>query len=67
MRPCARLATARGTGGMLHTEGYPMMRSENARKATMSGRFLRSRAATIEGGTSEIMRNILGSWRAVPR
>jgi alkylation response protein AidB-like acyl-CoA dehydrogenase len=26
----------------------------------MSGRFLRSRANTIEGGTSEIMRNILG-------
>jgi alkylation response protein AidB-like acyl-CoA dehydrogenase len=28
--------------------------------ATRSGRFLRSRANTIEGGTSEIMRNILG-------
>ena len=28
--------------------------------STGTGRFLRARANTIEGGTSEIMRNILG-------
>lgn len=36
-----------------------MTRSSGAMQ-TRSGRFLRSRANTIEGGTSEIMRNILG-------
>jgi alkylation response protein AidB-like acyl-CoA dehydrogenase len=48
-----------GPAGMLHAPGYPMTRS-SASMATRSGRFLRSRANTIEGGTSEIMRNILG-------
>ncbi len=48
-----------GPGGMLHEPGYPLTRS-SASMATRSGRFLRSRANTIEGGTSEIMRNILG-------
>ena len=48
-----------GAAGMLHEPGYPMTRS-SAAMATRSGRFLRSRANTIEGGTSEIMRNILG-------
>ena len=48
-----------GAQGMLHEPGYPLTRS-SASMATMSGRFLRSRANTIEGGTSEIMRNILG-------
>jgi alkylation response protein AidB-like acyl-CoA dehydrogenase len=48
-----------GPAGMLHEPGYPMTRS-SASMATRSGRFLRSRANTIEGGTSEIMRNILG-------
>ena len=53
-----------GADGMLFPEGgYEMHRPEepsfgvagDPRKA-----FLRSRANTIEGGTSEIMRNILG-------
>jgi alkylation response protein AidB-like acyl-CoA dehydrogenase len=48
-----------GPAGMLHEPGYPKTRS-SASMATRSGRFLRSRANTIEGGTSEIMRNILG-------
>ena len=48
-----------GAQGMLHEPGYPLTRS-SASMATISGRFLRSRANTIEGGTSEIMRNILG-------
>jgi len=48
-----------GADGMLHSPGYPMTRSSEAMK-TRTGRFLRSRANTIEGGTSEIMRNILG-------
>lgn len=48
-----------GAAGMLHEPGYPMTRS-SAAMATRTGRFLRSRANTIEGGTSEIMRNILG-------
>jgi alkylation response protein AidB-like acyl-CoA dehydrogenase len=48
-----------GAEGMLHTPGYPMTRSSESMK-TRTGRFLRSRANTIEGGTSEIMRNILG-------
>ncbi len=50
-----------GADGLLHAPGYPMLRSEEAHGlATISGQFLRSRANTIEGGTSEIMRNILG-------
>jgi alkylation response protein AidB-like acyl-CoA dehydrogenase len=49
----------RGAAGMLHEPGYPMVRSSGPAAST-SGRFLRSRAHTIEGGTSEIMRNILG-------
>ena len=50
-----------GADGMLHLAGYPMTRSEEAMGMNeVSGLFLRSRANTIEGGTSEIMRNILG-------
>jgi alkylation response protein AidB-like acyl-CoA dehydrogenase len=44
---------------MLHEPGYPMTRSSDG-MSTRTGRFLRARANTIEGGTSEIMRNILG-------
>jgi alkylation response protein AidB-like acyl-CoA dehydrogenase len=48
-----------GPAGTLHELGYPMTRSDSAPESR-TGRFLRSRANTIEGGTSEIMRNILG-------
>jgi len=48
-----------GAEGMIHEPGYPMTRSSDS-MSTRTGRFLRSRANTIEGGTSEIMRNILG-------
>jgi alkylation response protein AidB-like acyl-CoA dehydrogenase len=48
-----------GPEGTLHELGYPMTRSAEA-PDSRTGRFLRSRANTIEGGTSEIMRNILG-------
>ena len=47
---------------MVHSPGYPMDRPVRAAlgaQAPPSG-FLRSRANSIEGGTSEIMRNILG-------
>jgi alkylation response protein AidB-like acyl-CoA dehydrogenase len=49
-----------GAGGMLFPEGYPMARPETTalwRSAQQS--FLRSRANSIEGGTTEIMKNIL--------
>ena len=73
-----------GADGMIFPTGYKMIRPdhamglENPQKA-----FLRSRANSIEGGTSEVMRNILGErvlglpgdvrvdrdvpWTAVPR
>ncbi len=53
----------RGSRGMLHSHGYPMVRPEQAGTAgsfETSRMFLRARANSIEGGTSEIMRNILG-------
>ncbi len=50
-----------GPDAMLHEPGYPMTRSDEAHAfGSLTGSFLRSRANTIEGGTSEIMRNILG-------
>jgi alkylation response protein AidB-like acyl-CoA dehydrogenase len=49
---------------MLLTEGYPMTRpgedGETRTLHTEAWEMLRARANTIEGGTSEIMRNILG-------
>ncbi|MDH3704566.1 MAG: acyl-CoA dehydrogenase family protein [Acidimicrobiia bacterium] len=51
-----------GPEGMLHPVGYPMARSGEGRSLgySHSKSFLRARANSIEGGTSEIMRNILG-------
>ena len=51
-----------GTEGMIHEAGYPLNRAgERGRNDWgLSKHFLRSQANTIEGGTSDIMRNILG-------
>jgi alkylation response protein AidB-like acyl-CoA dehydrogenase len=49
-----------GAGGMLYGS-YEMVRPEHAFASdTVQKAFLRARANSIEGGTSEIMRNILG-------
>ena len=49
-----------GANGMLYGE-YTMHRPEHAMESsTLQKAFLRSRANSIEGGTSEVMRNILG-------
>jgi alkylation response protein AidB-like acyl-CoA dehydrogenase len=49
-----------GNEAMLHEPGYPMSRDMDRSDWTYSKFFLRSQANTIEGGTSDIMRNILG-------
>ncbi len=48
-----------GADGFLHESGYPLDRARPSAFSTSKG-FLRSQANTIEGGTSDIMRNILG-------
>jgi alkylation response protein AidB-like acyl-CoA dehydrogenase len=51
-----------GADTMLYPEGYPMARREHeplAHERSATWAFLRSRANTIEGGTSEILRNVL--------
>jgi alkylation response protein AidB-like acyl-CoA dehydrogenase len=51
-----------GADGMLYPDGYPMSRPRDAGLFGDNARqlFLRMRAQSIEGGTSEVMRNILG-------
>jgi alkylation response protein AidB-like acyl-CoA dehydrogenase len=50
-----------GPHGMLFADGYPMQRPRTtALWRTPQQAFLRSRANSIEGGTTEIMKNILG-------
>ena len=50
-----------GAEGMLFPSGYPMERSRTtALWSSAPQAFLRSRANSIEGGTTEIMKNILG-------
>jgi alkylation response protein AidB-like acyl-CoA dehydrogenase len=74
-----------GSDGMLMPAGYPMMRPDLVGMGSPDVRkmFLRVRANSIEGGTSEVMRNILGervlglpgdvrtdkelAWKDVPR
>jgi alkylation response protein AidB-like acyl-CoA dehydrogenase len=70
---------------MLHSSDYPKIRPQGVSIGTpdVHKGFLRARANSIEGGTSEVMRNILGervlglpgepradkelAWKDVPR
>jgi alkylation response protein AidB-like acyl-CoA dehydrogenase len=74
-----------GAEGMLHSSDYPKIRPQGVAIGTtdLHKAFLRARANSIEGGTSEVMRNILGervlglpgepradkdvAWKDVPR
>jgi alkylation response protein AidB-like acyl-CoA dehydrogenase len=50
-----------GPAGLLHPQGYPMSRAEGGHDlAAPAKKYLRTRAFTIEGGTSEVLRNMIG-------
>jgi len=49
-----------GLDGTLYPEGYELSRPERFRTHAPQKAYLRTRANSIEGGTSEIMLNILG-------
>jgi alkylation response protein AidB-like acyl-CoA dehydrogenase len=75
-----------GADSLVYEQGYELRRpggGRGDREAVAKYQFLRSRANSIEGGTSEVMRNILGErvlglpgeprvdkdvpWKSVPR
>ena len=57
---CAKVIDLLGADGMLYGS-YEMVRPETAMGFdTIQKAFLRSRANSIEGGTTEVMKNILG-------
>jgi len=74
-----------GAEGMLYASTYPQLRPKESAMASgdMRKAFIRMRANSIEGGTSEVMRNIIGervlglpgeprsdkdvAWKDVPR
>ena len=74
-----------GSEGMLYGSNYPLIRPRESALASgdMRKAFIRMRANSIEGGTSEVMRNIIGErvlglpgeprsdkdipWKDVPR
>jgi alkylation response protein AidB-like acyl-CoA dehydrogenase len=54
---CVRLM---GAHGLLYSSEYPRTRPGRHDRSDTAKAFLRARANSIEGGTSEVMRNILG-------